>query len=904
MTVLLTSEHDRAVLRSFARRIDEQDAGAHNNLGVLYYNKGMTEEAVSAFTRALELDPRMTIAQRNLEIAYFNSGYYDSRLAELRQRLTTADDDRGARLELARTCLLLGDARRAVSELRRLHGEDGRDTAILHQLAIAEARGGDLEAAARWLGKGLAAEPDNAALLLQYGEVAYHRGLNDEARQALMRCIELRPDDADAHFLLGFVAGDLGDHETAAAMTRRAQQLNPALGRAHANLSLERYDSRSYERALELKAARGVEAPMEVAPGKQLAHFNLGLAFRQKRYFDEALREYRQALDNGEDPSLVRQAIAEVHLLRRDPRSALEMLSLLVAEQPRSPGLWNERGVALHQMGRTEEAMASYQAAIDIDDAYVLAHNNLGIAACQANRTGLALEAFRTALTHQPGFTRARLNLALLLVRTDQHSLALAAYRQVLRLFPDNAVAWNGVGLVLSHLRRFEDARNAFARAIECRESFAEAHYNLSFALSSLGDYQGALRATRRALELDPFYSPQRFELALDLEYEDPRFEIAPETNGDLRSDVVDDFTFDPSALELLFHDLDAGAVPAAPHGDLLAGARIELAQGNWEQAINAARAALSRLDDPRDRALSLSLMGEAYLGATAWGEALDRFSQARHLDPDLRAALTGELRSLVESRRFHEAAGPAAELLQHADIDATELVLVAKVQLEAGQPATARGTLEKARALSPGSAEVLTALGHVAAADGNRSEAISCYQSAAALDHNAWPARLALAWTLIDIGETDRAEAELRSIIGANPASEDAVLTLARLQRQLGRPADTIEPLATFLLANPWHLDGLASLGESLITSGRREDAAFAFGRIRKFDPDHVAALYFEGAMRAERHDFAGARELWARIVHLEPAGEYARRARRESRIANDLERIFAGRTTGGGQR
>src|SRR5262249_39249086 len=64
----LTSERDRDVLRSFAKRIDPSDAGAHNNLGVLYYNKGLLGEAVAAFSRALELDPKMQVAQRNLEI--------------------------------------------------------------------------------------------------------------------------------------------------------------------------------------------------------------------------------------------------------------------------------------------------------------------------------------------------------------------------------------------------------------------------------------------------------------------------------------------------------------------------------------------------------------------------------------------------------------------------------------------------------------------------------------------------------------------------------------------------------------------------------------------------------------------------------------------------------------------
>src|SRR5690349_6292856 len=102
----LPSERDRDVLRSFARRIDPSDAGAHNNLGVLYYHKGLYEEAVAAFTRSLELDPKMQVAQRNLEIAYFNTGYYDRRVSELRERLRVNADDRDAHWELGRAYAL------------------------------------------------------------------------------------------------------------------------------------------------------------------------------------------------------------------------------------------------------------------------------------------------------------------------------------------------------------------------------------------------------------------------------------------------------------------------------------------------------------------------------------------------------------------------------------------------------------------------------------------------------------------------------------------------------------------------------------------------------------------------------------------------------------------------------
>ena len=50
----------------------------------------------------------MAVAQRNLEIAYFNTGYYDTRIPELRERLRARPEDRDARWELGRTLALLG----------------------------------------------------------------------------------------------------------------------------------------------------------------------------------------------------------------------------------------------------------------------------------------------------------------------------------------------------------------------------------------------------------------------------------------------------------------------------------------------------------------------------------------------------------------------------------------------------------------------------------------------------------------------------------------------------------------------------------------------------------------------------------------------------------------------------
>ena len=118
---------------------------------------------------------------------------------------------------------------------------------------------------------------------------------------------------------MGFVLGDIGRHEDAQAVTRRAIQLNPTLSRAHANLAIER------QRVRARRNKRRAKRELQVSGEGQLARYNLGLAFRSKGYYAEALREYGVALERGEERDLVLQAMAEMHLLMRHPNDALAL---------------------------------------------------------------------------------------------------------------------------------------------------------------------------------------------------------------------------------------------------------------------------------------------------------------------------------------------------------------------------------------------------------------------------------------------------------------------------------------------------------------------------------------------------------------------------------------------------
>src|SRR5438093_13622892 len=92
----------------------------------------------------------MQVAQRNLEIPHHDTGYSDRRVAQLRERLRSAPDDRDARWELGRAYAILGNYDEATAEFEQLLAHRRDDVAAIIQLGLAEKNRGRPEAATDW----------------------------------------------------------------------------------------------------------------------------------------------------------------------------------------------------------------------------------------------------------------------------------------------------------------------------------------------------------------------------------------------------------------------------------------------------------------------------------------------------------------------------------------------------------------------------------------------------------------------------------------------------------------------------------------------------------------------------------------------------------------------------------
>ena len=117
-------------------------------------------------------------------------------------------------------------------------GYDGKNVAVLANLAAVQIEQKRLTEAEHHLKKALAADPKDAFSWSLLGSLKVRQGKYDEALEALSQAAQLDPQDADTFQNLGVVLAEKGLREPAETAFRRAIRLAPGNGDAHHNLAV------------------------------------------------------------------------------------------------------------------------------------------------------------------------------------------------------------------------------------------------------------------------------------------------------------------------------------------------------------------------------------------------------------------------------------------------------------------------------------------------------------------------------------------------------------------------------------------------------------------------------------------------------------------------------------------
>ncbi len=165
---------------------------------------------------------------------------------------------------------------------------------------------------------------------------------------------------------------------------------------------------------------------------------------------------------------------------------------------------WIQEGRAYAGARRFQEALAAYEAALQLDPHLGYAHFGRGEALRVLNRPEEALLAFEWAIQLAPYDAAPYRHRGYVLNTLRRYGEALAALEYAARLEPAHAGAYVGQGDALKGLQRPQEALAAYDRAIAIDPRLADAYIGRGDALSALGQYPQAAQAYEQALQIEP----------------------------------------------------------------------------------------------------------------------------------------------------------------------------------------------------------------------------------------------------------------------------------------------------------------------------------------------------------------------------------------------------------------
>ena len=221
---------------------------------------------------------------------------------------------------------------------------------------------GRFEEAEIHLRRAIALDPKIKHRYGHLGNALYGQGRYAEAVDAYLVATEHRPDDATAHASLGMTLNELGRFEEAETHLRRALALNPQVQGAHIDLGNALYGQGRYAEAVD-----AYRVATEHRPDDAAAHASLGATLNVLGSNEEAETHLHRALTLNPSHTEALYFLATLRAEQQRYDEMLDLLQRLIAIDPNDAAAHVSMGVAFYFLGRSDEALRSFDQALSLD---------------------------------------------------------------------------------------------------------------------------------------------------------------------------------------------------------------------------------------------------------------------------------------------------------------------------------------------------------------------------------------------------------------------------------------------------------------------------------------------------------------------------------------------------------
>jgi eukaryotic-like serine/threonine-protein kinase len=282
--------------------------------------------------------------------------------------------------------------------------------------------------------------------------------------------------------------------------------------------------------------------PIEEETNICLEHFNIGLSLRNLGFFDEAVKEYKEALKYNHDFVNCYINLGFVLHKKGELDNAIEQYNIAIRKDPKNYKAFINLGAVLIDKGMLDDAIRYLENGLKIEPNDYIARRNLAIVYGRKGLEDRASEEAQKAIFLNPEDTDMRTILADLLYSKGQISYAIKEYLSISKVNPANNEVHMKLGLSFSALKMFNEAQREFEIYIDLEPGVGRGYYLLGQLFRDKGLVNKAIELWKRAIAKEPNFLAAYNDLGVALLKQERFDEASNVLNAGLKINSKDSF--------------------------------------------------------------------------------------------------------------------------------------------------------------------------------------------------------------------------------------------------------------------------------------------------------------------------------------------------------------------------
>lgn len=438
-----------------------------NHVGVLQMSGAVEAQvgslvvAESRFTKALQIEPNLPVARRNLALVYLRLGQAQRALDTVQPLLTPSLSYSDAHAVAGDAYLRLGNPSAAQAAFARAIEYDPGNDRIQTAIALTQLSKGDPDSAFAQL-DALSLKSKDTYADSALVSARLHRREHAAALAAVELMAKKQPGDPTVAELRGRIHLDRRDYESARKAFDEALKLDPNMFAAIASLAtIDSIEGKTAQARARFEAAVKADARNH--------HARMALAdmmLRAGAPLDEIKALLREAILASPGESGPRLQLIDLAMKKRQYKEALSVAQEAAAAMPTDIAVLDAVGRAQAESGDTEQAISTFRRIAAIEQSSGKAYLRLADVYKTSGKKAAAETALRKAIEVDPELVQAKDALLDLLLSSNRAKDAMELARQMQQRRPKEPDGYAFEALIHNKLKAPDAAFAAYRKGL------------------------------------------------------------------------------------------------------------------------------------------------------------------------------------------------------------------------------------------------------------------------------------------------------------------------------------------------------------------------------------------------------------------------------------------------------